>query len=234
MADQALFLRTLSQFAQTLVRSYEVGDVLYELVESVSAVLDVPGAGVSLGEGGRVRFVTGMNEASVVTEEAQERGQDGPCVEAYRTGQVVIVEDLARAEGRWEQLRSTAMEAGFRAVAAIPMKIGDDCLGALNLYASAVRVWSEEDLAVAQVLADIATSYIINASERATMQRRADQLAQALESRVVIEQAKGMLAAERKVRPDDAFGLIRHHARNHNASVRSVAEAIVNLGLRPE
>jgi GAF domain-containing protein len=234
VADQALLLRTLSEFAHTLVRRYQIGDVLYELVARVAAVVGVAGAGVSLGEGDRVRFVSGLNEASIAVEHAQEQGQDGPCTEAYRTGQIVLVRDLGALEAsRWEQYRAAALNAGFRGVAAIPMRVDGHLLGALNIYAAEARDWPEDDLAAAQVLADMATSYIINASELAQAQRTAEQLSEALESRVVIEQAKGLVAADFKVSLDQAFETIRRHARQHSASVRSVAEAVVNLGLRP-
>jgi GAF domain-containing protein len=233
MVDQALFLRVLSEFAHTLVRRYQIGDVLYELVERMTGVLDVAGAGVSLGEGERIRFVTAVNEAAVRAEEVQEQSQDGPCTEAFRTGKVVAVSDLRDVVGRWETFCVGALEAGFVAVAGIPMAVDSRTLGAVNLYSAHPRSWSDEDVAAAQVLADMATSYIINASELEQAQRTNEQLREALESRLVIEQAKGILSAEGRLSIDDAFKALRRHARNHNATLRSVADAVVNLGLRP-
>lgn len=233
MVDQALFLRTLSEFAQTLVRPYEVGDVLYDMTGRLIEVLGVTGAGVSLGEGDRIRFATGVNEASVRTEEAQEEAQQGPCVQAFRTGEKVLVSDLREVGEGWDVFREAALGAGFLAVAAIPMKVDSRSLGALNVYSSTKRAWSSDDVATATVLANMATSYIINASELEKANRTAEQLQQALESRIVIEQAKGMVAAQRKIHPDQAYRVLRQHARSHNSSLRAVADAVVNLGLRP-
>lgn len=233
MVDQALFLRILSEFARTLVGRYQVGDVLYELVERLTGVLDVAGAGVSLGEADHVRFVTGVGEAVVRVEEVQESAQEGPCTEAYRDGKVVTIPDLREVTGKWDTYCPAALDNGFLAVAAIPMMVDSQSIGALNLYNHQIRQWSDDDLAAARVLADMATSYIINASELEQAQRTAEQLHEALDSRIVIEQAKGILAADGTLGMDQAYEVLRRHARSHNASLRSVAEAVVNLGLRP-
>ena len=234
MVDQALFLRILCDFAQTLIRRYEIGDVLYELSERVTGVLGISGAGVSLREGDHVRFVTGVNQVVVRVEAAQEETQEGPCTEASMTGKVVTVPDLRDVVGKWERYSAAALEAGFVGVAAVPMMVDGQALGAINLYSETPRQWSEDDTAAAGVLAAMATSYIINASELEKAQRTSEQLQEALESRIMIEQAKGILAADGRMGMDQAYEVLRRHARNHNASLRSVAEAVVNLGLRPQ
>jgi GAF domain-containing protein len=233
MADPLLLLRVLSEFTRNLVRRYEIGDVLNDLAERMAAVLEVAGAGVTLGEGDHLRFVTAVNQAVIQLEELQEQLQEGPCTEAFRTGKVVTVEDLRAVTGRWDSYREQALKSGFLSVAAIPMTTDAEVLGAVNLYAHSPRLWTDEDIAAARVLADIATSYIINASELEQARRTAEQLQEAFETRVVIEQAKGILAADGRADMDQAFELLRRHARSHNASLRSVAEAVVNLGLRP-
>jgi GAF domain-containing protein len=233
VVDQGLFLRMLSEFARTLVVRYEIADVLYELAGRTTTLLDVAGAGVSLGDEGRLRFVTGVNEATVRVEQTQERAQEGVCVEAYTWGKPVMVPDLAEIRGRWEDFWNEATRVGFAAVLGIPMRLDDDVLGAVNIYSAEPRSWSDDDVATAQVLADMATSYVVNASELEKSRRTAEQLQEALQSRIVIEQAKGILAAERKIPVDDAFDVLRTHARSHNANLRAVAEAVVNLGLRP-
>jgi GAF domain-containing protein len=177
--------------------------------------------------------VTAVNQAVIQLEELQEQFQEGPCVEAFRTGKVVAIEDIGAVTGRWETYRRRASDLGFAAVAAIPMTVDSEVLGAVNLYSHSQRLWTDDDVAAARVLADMATSYIINASELEQAQRTAEQLQEAFESRVSIEQAKGILAADGRVDMDQAFELLRRHARSHNASLRSVAEAVVNLGLRP-
>jgi GAF domain-containing protein len=234
LADSQLLLRVLSEFAQTLVRRYEIADVLNDLAERMAAVAEVAAAGVSLVEGDRLRFATGVNQAAVEVEVVQEELQDGPCVESFRSGKVVTVNDLEAVDGRWGRYRDVAREQGFSAVAAIPMIADAGVLGVIDLYAHSPREWTDEDVASARVFADIATSYLINASELADARRTAEQLQEALDSRIVIEQAKGILAADGQANMDAAFEALRRHARAHNASLRSVADAVVNLGLRPQ
>ncbi len=106
-------------------------------------------------------------------------------------------------------------------------------VGALNIYDDHVREWSDEDLTAALVLADIATGYLVHASELNQARRTNEQLQAALDSRVVIEQAKGLLAGERGITLDQAFAILRRHARNRNAPVHAIAQAVVELGLRP-
>ena len=233
MADPLLLLGVLGDFTQTLVRRYEIADVLNDLAERMAAVVEVAAAGVSLDDGGRLRFVTAANQRIIEVEELQEERQEGPCVESFRSGKVVTVEDLRDMDGRWEPYRTRAIESGFLSVAAIPMTLNSEPLGVVDLYAHSPRHWADDDTAAARVLADIATSYIINASELAQARRTAEQLQEALDSRIVIEQAKGILAADGRVDMDAAFEALRRHARAHNASLRSVADAVVNLGLRP-
>lgn len=119
-------------------------------------------------------------------------------------------------------------------MAALPLNVDDRTLGALNIYAAEPRQWTDDELDAARVLAAMTTGYIVHASELEKAERTAEQLREALDSRIVIEQAKGMLAADGKINMDQAFAALRRHTRNHNASLREVAEAVVNLGLRPE
>jgi AmiR/NasT family two-component response regulator len=112
------------------------------------------------------------------------------------------------------------------------MQLDDQIIGALNLYSSEPREWSDVDIAVARVLADVATSYVVNASKLRQQEQLSEQLQEALESRIIIEQAKGITAYKNAVSIDAAFQLMRRHARNNNASLRLVAEAIVAVGLQ--
>ncbi len=232
MADQELLVRVLSEFARTLAGNFAVSDVLHDLAERVTEVLDVPGAGVSLVDRGSIRFVTAIDEVTEVIERVQEDTQEGPCVDAHRTGELVLVADIRDDPGRWPAFAPRARELGIVAVAAIPMHRNGTRLGALDLYATVRRDWPKEDVVLARVLADMATCYIAHASELEQSRRTVEQLQEALETRVVIEQAKGMLAAERSISVNEAFELIRRHARSHSASLRAIGEAIVNLGLR--
>lgn len=233
MSRDDLLIVALSDFARTLVRRFDISDVLYDLITRVSAVLEVTSAGVSLVEDGRLRFITALDERTTMLEKVQEDLQAGPCIEAYRSGEPVVVASLESECERWPTFVEEAKSLGIASVAGIPMRLEDGSLGALDLYHSEPRSWSDDDVRIALVLADMASSYVVTASELQRQQRTNEQLQRALDSRVVIEQAKGVLAAERKIDVDQAFELLRRHARRHNADLRSVADAVINLGLRP-
>ena len=232
MYDQPLFLQTLSRFAVVLPGRYDLEATLTELTESLTSVLGLSGSGVTMAdEGGRLRFVTAVSQASGDLERNQEQQQAGPCRDAFDTGEVVRVTDVRKESSRWPEFSATAARLSVAGVAGIPMRLADKVIGALNLYSSEAREWTDEDIAVAGVLADVATSYVVNASKLRQQEQLSEQLQQALESRVIIEQAKGITAQQKSVSVDDAYQLMRRHARNNNASLRVVAEAIVAVGL---
>ena len=232
MYDQPLFLQTLSRFAVVLPVRYDLEAALSELTESVIAVLGLCGSGVTMAEDGRLRFVTAVSQASGELERSQEEQQAGPCRDAYQTGQVVRVTDMRKESARWPEFSAIATSLSVAGVAGIPMRLDDQIIGALNLYSPEPREWSDVDIAVARVLADVATSYVVNASKLRQQEQLSEQLQEALESRVVIEQAKGITAYKNAVTIDQAYHLMRRHARNNNASLRLVAEAIVSVGLQ--
>jgi len=231
MYDQPLFLHTLSKFAVVLPAHYDLEVALSELTESVTAVLGLCGSGVTMAEEGRLRFVTAVSQASGDLERIQEEQQAGPCRDAYDTGEAVRVSDVRQESTRWPEFAATAARVGVAGVAGIPMRLADQIIGALNLYSPRPREWSDEDIAVAGVLADVATSYVVNASKLRQQEQLSEQLQHALESRIVIEQAKGITAQQNAVTVEQAYQLMRQHARSNNASLRMVAEAIVAVGL---
>jgi GAF domain-containing protein len=132
----------------------------------------------------------------------------------------------------WPEFAEAARRLGVAGVAGIPMRLADQTVGALDLYAAEPREWSDTDLSVARVLADAATSYIVNASSLRQQQQLNEQLQQALDSRIIIEQAKGITAQHDDITVEAAYERMRRHARDHNGTLRMVAEAIVNVGLR--
>jgi GAF domain-containing protein len=233
MSDQQLLMRALSEFAGTLAKGFAISDVLHDLAEQVSAVLGIDGAGVSVQDGDRLQFVTAHDARAAQMEGVQDAGQAGPCVDAWHSGEAITVADLRTGPHRWDDYEKAARDAGVVAIAAIPMRSDTQSIGALDLYSTKPREWSGDDLESARILADMATSYVIHASELDRQRRLNEQLREALDSRIVIEQAKGILAAERRISVDAAFEVLRGHARNHSAPLRSVAEAVVSLGMRP-
>lgn len=227
MADQAALNRILSEFTETIVSQYDIGHVLYRLTDYTTEILGVTGAGVSLAtEDGSLQFVAATDEDVSRIEQQQVDISDGPCHEAHGKAERVLVPDLA-AEERWPEYAAVALSVGFRSVAGIPLKLEDHAVGALNVYHTEGFSWPDEDVATAQVLANMATGYILNAQELAETKQLAEQLEHALESRVVIEQAKGIVAARSDEDVHQAFERLRTYARSHNRKLHDVARDVV-------
>ena len=229
VADPDTLLDSLERFAAALTSGYGIGDVLHNLTEEMTEVLDLTGAGVTLVHDGQQRFVTAAVEAIANLERVQENWQKGPCIDAVASAAPVAVADIAAGEAheRWPDYTSAAKTAGIQAVAGIPMLAEGVAIGAVNLYDSLPRHWSTEDLRVATILASIATGYLAHASAARQQQRTAEQLQQALNTRLIIEQAKGVLATKRETTVDEAFQTLRRYARDHNARIHDVCRAVV-------
>jgi GAF domain-containing protein len=225
-----MLLESLERFATNLTGGYGVGDVLHDLTSEITDVLDLTGAGVTLVQDGKQRFVTAAVDAIAGLERVQEDHQLGPCVDAVTTAQPMTVSDLEGSDTsqRWPEYSQAAKAAGIRAVAGIPMLAEGTAVGAVNLYSRNPRTWPAEDLRVASVFANIATGYLVHASAAQQHQRTREQLEQALSTRVIIEQAKGVLATQREIDVDEAFLLLRKHARDHGARIHDVARAVVD------
>ncbi|MGZ5403513.1 MAG: ANTAR domain-containing protein, partial [Nocardioides sp.] len=202
-------------------------DLMARLVET----LGLAGSGVALAENNLLRFTAAMPERVVALERVQVDHRQGPCADAYHTGRIVAISHLSTEQARWPEYYAVAERVGITSAAGIPMHLSGTAVGALNLYADGPRPWREEDLAAATVMANMATSYLINASKLHQHQQLNEQLRTGLASKAIIEQAKGSVATTQCISVDEAFERIRRHARNHNVTVRAVAGAIVNLGL---
>lgn len=227
MTDYSSLVDAFADYARTITGRYEIGDVLYRLTDQVVEILPVDGAGVSLGEGDQLQFVTATDERVVHVEQRQISAGQGPCHDAFTTGQQVVATDL-REEHRWPDYVPLALEQGCQAVAGIPMLAADQRIGALNLYSHAPRAWNDDALDIAQILADMASGYIVNARVLSEAARTTQQLQHALESRIIVEQAKGILAERHGVDPATAFDFLRKHARAENTKVHDIARAIVD------
>jgi GAF domain-containing protein len=226
------FVRTTADFSARLLTDYDVLEVLEELAERQADLLGLLGSGVSLARGERLEAVTAVPELIQPLEKQQEIDQAGPCLEAFRTGRVEAIDDLDR-EDRWPEYLRIAHAQGIRAVAAIPMRLNDQSIGALNLYCGHARAWTEEDLGAAQVLSNMATAFLINASTLAKQTMLSEQLQHALDTRVLLEQAKGIVAEANSTSVDVAFTTIRKFARARRISLQEVASAVVHMGVRP-
>jgi GAF domain-containing protein len=232
-SPHAQLLEVMTDFTRRLVHDYTITDVLHDLVDEATNLLGVAGAGISLARDDQLVFATAAGEPVSTLERVQEQAQAGPCVEAHRSGQPVLVADLRLHADRWPALAGAAGELGLVAVAGVPMHLNGSRLGALNLYHDHPHDWTDDDVGIAQLLAHMGTAYVANAARLDQARHTAEQLQEALDSRVIIEQAKGILAGERNISVDEAFATLRSHSRNNNVSLRAVADAVVNLRLRP-
>jgi hypothetical protein len=224
---------SLAELAATIARGPSIADVLRALAEQIAAVGGVDSASASLQEVGRWRLYAGTDDRSRVLERSQKSSLRGPSVEAFRAGALVALTDIEEAPRQWAAFRTAAGATGVVSVASVPLLSAAAHIGAVSLYSTRRRYWSRVDLDAVRVLGDLATSYLVTDVELATQQGIIRQLREALISRVVIEQAKGVLAAERGVPVSDAFDILRTYARNRSVSLRAVAAAVVDAGFRP-
>lgn len=225
--DSDALRRAFRDYARVLLGPYDVGSLLYRLVDQAVEVLEVDGAGVSIAqEGEALTFVAGTSASVSAIEQEQITKEASPLNQAYRVGDPVAIDDL-EADERWPEYRTAALVHGLRAVAALPMPVSERRIGALGLYRTHPHAWTDAELETAQVLADMASGAILNASDLDESRTLASQLQQALDSRVVIEQAKGVLAERHDISPHDAFQRVRNRARRERRRVHDVAEDVV-------
>lgn len=227
MVDRAKLHEALSEFVRVLTGRYDIGRVLYELTDQCVAVLDCDGAGVAIRrDGSGLEFVTATDEAVTRIEERQIEGGQGPCHDAFATGEQTVSGNL-QEESRWPAYRPLALEVGARAVAGIPLAAQGQTIGALNLYWTQPHECSDEELQAGQLLAEMAAAYITNLALLDEADRLNKQLQHALDARVVVEQAKGIVAARHGIAPQAAFERLRDYARPRQLRVHDVAEQIV-------
>jgi GAF domain-containing protein len=228
MGKEAILARTLVELADTLVADFDVVELFTRLADRCVDVLDVEAAGLMLvAPDGDLRVMASSSEAMRVLELFELQAQEGPCLDCYRTGRPVVNHDLARDDGRWPRFSAEALAAGFRSVHALPMRLRGAVIGALNLFHGEPGEMRESDIDAAQALADVATIAILQHRAAHEAQVVNDQLNHALNSRIVIEQAKGMVAERLSVDMQQAFSTLRGYARNHNARLADVAQTVI-------
>jgi GAF domain-containing protein len=228
MPREAMLARTLVELADTLVADFDVVELLTRLADSCVEVLDVGAAGLMLvAPDGELRVMASSSDTMRLLELFELQSQEGPCLDCYRTGRPVLNEDLATANGRWPRFAAEALAAGFRSVHALPMRLRGTMIGALNLFHVEAGEMRPADVEAAQALADVATIAIIEHRAMLEMHVLNEQLNYALNSRIAIEQAKGMVAEREGLNMEEAFALLRNHARSHNIRLADVAAGVV-------
>ena len=227
MPREALLAQTLVELADTLVDDFDVVELLTRLTDRCIEVVDVAAAGLMLAApDGDLRLMAFSSEAARLLELFELQSQEGPCLDCYRAGAPIGSEDLA-AEQRWPRFAPVALQAGFLAVHALPMRLRGTVIGALNLFHVDPGDMRPADRTAAQALADVATIAILQHRVVLESQVVSEQLYQALNSRIVIEQAKGMVAERHGLDMERAFAALRGYARNNNVRLVDVANDII-------
>jgi GAF domain-containing protein len=225
-------LRAFAALADTLVADYDVVDLLQNLVDTCSELLDATASGVLLANNaGELELLASTSEASRLVELMQISADAGPCIESYLTGRPVGISDIRTAPDRWSRFRDEALAQGFASVYAVPLRLRETTIGTLNLLRDETGELPEDDIVAAQAFADVATIGILHERTVAENLVVREQLQHALDSRVVIEQAKGVIAHMHGVPVDDAFTVIRAYARANRLGLSAVAAGVVERSL---
>ena len=228
---EQLLASTFVKLADTLVDDYDVVDLLDILVNACVDLLQVSAAGLLLNDlKGNLAVVASSSEESRLLEVCQLQSDEGPCLDCVRSGESVISVDLELDRSRWPTFAQVALRAGFRSVVAVPMRLRDQTVGGLNMFHELPASMIVDDQRLAQALADVATIGILQQRTTHRSSLLAEQLQNALNSRVMIEQAKGVLAERNRIDMETAFRALRRYARDHNEKLADVARAIVRGG----
>jgi hypothetical protein len=217
------------------VDDYDVVDHLTGLADRCVQLLGAAAAGVMLASpSGGLRLVASSSEAMRVLELFELQAQEGPCLDAFRTGEAVEHEVLRPGAGRWPRFSEVAAEAGFRSAFALPLRLRDATIGALNLVSTEETPMDETNAMVARAFADLTTISVLQQRAAAESQRVNEQPQHALTSRIVIEQAKGVVFERAGVDMAEAFSRLRAYARSHSLLLTDVAQAAIDGSLDPE
>lgn len=229
MATQQRLVEVFVELADTLVDNYDVIDFLHTLTEAAVELLDAQAAGLMLADQlGQVQVLASSSEESRVLELFELQHAQGPCIDSYRQGSQVTNIGAAEAQRRWPGFGAAVEVSRFTSVHALPLRLRTETIGAMNIFLTRSGALSDEDIALGQGLADIATIGLLQ--ERAVTQQNilAEQLQGALASRVLVEQAKGVFAERHGVEVSMAFKAIRSHARSTGQPLRAVANQVID------
>jgi transcriptional regulator with GAF, ATPase, and Fis domain len=224
---EELLATTFLQLADTLVDDFDVVELLTMLSDRCVELLDSAATGIMLANArGDLQVMAASSEDANVLELFQIQNEEGPCLDAFRSGQPVVHADLGRGSP-WPRFGELATSAGLPSVHAFPMRVRSHVLGTLNLFMAASGPLSDADVVVAQALAHAATLALLHNEAARDSHRLTAQLQGALNSRVTIEQAKGAIAERAGIGTDEAFSRLRQYARNHNEKLTDVATGVV-------
>jgi GAF domain-containing protein len=227
--DGQLLSATFVELADTLVVGFDVIDFLHMLTDRSAQLLDVSASGLLLADPrGELRVVAASSERARLLELFQLQSDQGPCLECFRSGRPVTAADLNLEALRWPKFTRAALDAGFQGVQAVPMRLRDQVIGALNLFRATTGPFDPEDIRLAQAFADVATISLLHERSLRLSEALNEQLQTALNSRVTIEQAKGKLAERLQIDMDKSFNILRNYARSRNRPLSDLARAFVD------
>lgn len=216
------------EIADTLVDDFDVVEFLESLTRHTAEVSDAASAGLLLADPhGQLQYMASSATSVKLLELFQLQYLEGPCLDCFRTGTAVVNSDLNHARHRWPLFAPRAVEAGFQSVHAFPLRHRQQVIGALNLFSTDLGVLDPADVRIIQGLADIATIALLQERTLRSAEILTEQLQSALNSRIAIEQAKGVLARTHGIRVDAAFDLMRAYARANHHRLSDVAQAVV-------
>ncbi|MFF1291671.1 MULTISPECIES: ANTAR domain-containing protein [unclassified Streptomyces] len=227
--DQQLLSKTFVELADNLVADFDLVDFLCLLTDRCAGMLGVSAVGVLLADrNGELRVMAASGEQVRLPELFELQNDEGPCLECFRTGALISVPDVTTEIHRWPRFAAQAHHGGFAAVQAVPMRLRDEVVGALNLFRAAPGPFDPAGTLIAQALADVATISLLQ--QRTTQRSNVlnEQLQTALISRVLIEQAKAKLAERLDIDMEQAFSALRAYARAHNRRLTDLARTFTD------
>ena len=214
--------------ADTLVTDFDLIEFMHSLAGHAAEITGTAAVGVMLtDQDGHLHYMGSSSESARLLELFQLQNEEGPCLDCYRSGAPVEHTDLARAVDRWPAFAPRALEAGIRSVHAIPMRLRDRVIGAMNLFGAEPAPLSPDHVRVVQALADLATIGIIQEQAMTRAEVLNEQLQAALNSRIVIEQAKGAVAQTFDISVEEAFELLRSQARSRRVLLTELAQSVL-------
>jgi GAF domain-containing protein len=228
---EAVLARAFVRLADTLASDFDIVDFLFGLSEDSVEILQAQAAGVMLADArGGLRLIASSDERMRLLELFELQGEQGPCLDAYSSG-CAVQASAADSRDRWPIFAPQAFRAGFQLMCAVPLRVRTEVIGALNLFRGSDEPFTGPEMEIAQAMAEMAAIGLIQ--ERALRERSllVTQLQAAVNSRVIIEQAKGMLAEYLTVTVDDAFTMLRNYSGYHNRKLSEVAADVVNRRL---
>ncbi|MGI9016441.1 MAG: GAF and ANTAR domain-containing protein [Euzebya sp.] len=229
---EALLIDTFVELTDTMVSEFDVLDFLSGLASRCVELFDVTDAGLMLTDNdGDMRLAASSSHRIELLEILELQHDQGPCPDAFRTGAAVQSPDLLADLDRWPIFTRAALDAGFRSATALPLRLRDDVIGALNLIRTTPGTMPDGDIRAAQALADVATIGILQHRAMRESALLSEQLGYALKSRVAIEQAKGVIAHHLDITTNEAFDVLRSFARTNNRRLVDCAMGVVDRSL---